>query len=267
MKARDVFRRGRTRLQAADCARLATKSGKVTSYRLPVLGTNLPSPKVLVVHGWGSRSEYLVDLACGLQERGAEVVMLDLPGHGASSGRVLELRKAAEAIGVAEAHHGPFTAVVGHSFGGAAVTMAAGGIFGGIPQLKTRRLVVIGSPSNMSEVFNGFARAVGLGPASVHAMNKRVLRLAGIPVEALDSVAVSRRIDPELLVVHAEDDKEVPVAHAERFIGLSPKVQHVWANGHGHRRIVSAPEVISAIADFVGLSQEMDLPAAKVHRL
>ena len=266
-KAETVFHRGRRRLETAHCAMLATKDGRVTSYRFPADAGKAAAPRVLVVHGWGSRSEYLTDLAIGLHERGADVVMLDLPGHGASSGRVLELRKAAEAIGVAERHYGSFDAVIGHSFGGAAVVMAAGAVFDGVPRLTARRLVVIGAPSHMGDVFGGFAKMIGLGPQALEAMNRRVFRLAGVPVDALDSVAVSQRIDPDLLVVHAEDDKEVPMAHAQRFAGVSAKVQHIWANGHGHRRIVSAPEVISAVGDFVGLSDPMSQPAARAHRL
>ena len=77
------------------------------------------------------------------------------------------------------------------------------------------------------------------------------MELVGAQVEDLDGVSVARRIDRPLLVVHAEDDKEVNVGHAQRYIGVSPHVQHLWANGHGHRRIASAPEVIAAVASFL----------------
>lgn len=103
----------------------------------------------------------------------------------------------------------------------------------------------------MGEVFNGFASMVGLGRGSVGAMRNRAMDLVGAQVEDLDGVTVARRIDRPLLVVHAEDDKEVNVGHAQRYIGVSPHVRHLWANGHGHRRIVSAPEVISAVASFL----------------
>ncbi len=249
-KARQVFMVGRNRLRQATLVRLALSRGMAAAHHLPAEG-EADRRRILVVHGWGSRAEYLSDLAWGLRQTGADVIVLDLPGHGASSGRRLDLKIAAEAIVAAERHFGRFDGVVGHSFGGAAVMMAAGGVFSDLQTLKAGRIALIGSPSSMGEVFNGFATMVGLGRSSVGAMRSRAVEIAGARVEELDGVSVARRIDRPLLVVHAEDDKEVNVGHAQRYIGVSPHVRHLWANGHGHRRIVSAPEVIAAVASFL----------------
>lgn len=252
-KAKHVFRQGAERLRHANTVRLALSRGMVAAHDLkPAARSGAHAEaRILVVHGWGSRAEYLTELAAGLQSAGADVVLLDLPGHGASSGRRLDLKIAAEAIVAAERHFGPFDGVVGHSFGGASVMMAAGGVFCDLPKLQCPRIALIGAPSSISEVFNGFAGAIGLGRASLAAMRARVQMLSGLSVEELDCVAVARRLDLPLLVVHAEDDKEVNVNHAQRYIGVSPHIRHLWANGHGHRRIVSAPEVIRAVGDFL----------------
>jgi pimeloyl-ACP methyl ester carboxylesterase len=251
VKAKQVFSVGRERLREATTVRLALARGMAAAHHLSAVSGEGRTLRFLVVHGWGSRAEYLTDLALGLHRTGAEVVILDLPGHGASSGRRLDLRIAAEAIVAAQRHFGGFDGVVGHSFGGAAVMMAAGGVFPELQHLNAGRLVLIGSPSSMGEVFNGFASMVGLGRGSVEAMRGRAMALVGAAVEDLDGVTVARRIDRPLLVVHAEDDKEVNVGHAQRYIGVSKHVRHLWANGHGHRRIVSAPEVIDAVAGFL----------------
>ena len=50
-----------------------------------------------------------------------------------------------------------------------------------------------------------------------------------------------------ILVIHAEDDKEVAFSNAEALArGWGPHVRLMRANGSGHRRIVSAPEVTAA---------------------
>lgn len=250
-KATEVFLKGRNRLRQASTVRLALTRGMAAAHHLSSDPSTGETKRVLVVHGWGSRAEYLTDLALGIREAGAEVVVLDLPGHGASSGRRLDLKIAAEAIVAAERHFGHFDGVVGHSFGGAAVMMAAGRVFPDLRQFQPGRIALIGSPSSMGEVFQGFAAMVGLGHGSIGAMRGRAMELVGARVEDLDGVGVARRIDRPLLVVHAEDDKEVNVGHAQRYIGVSPHVRHLWANGHGHRRIVSAPEVIRAVASFL----------------
>ena len=231
--------------------RLALSRGMAAAHHLTAGSRGAETKRILVVHGWGSRAEYLTDLALGLGQTGAEVVVLDLPGHGASSGRRLDLKIASEAIIAAERHFGHFDGVVGHSFGGAAVMMAAGHVFRDLCEFQPGRIALIGAPSSMGEVFHGFAAMVGLGHGSIGAMRARALELVGARVEDLDAVGAARRIDRPLLVVHAEDDKEVNVGHAQRYIGVSPHVRHLWANGHGHRRIVSAPEVIQAVASFL----------------
>jgi pimeloyl-ACP methyl ester carboxylesterase len=59
-----------------------------------------------------------------------------------------------------------------------------------------------------------------------------------------------------MLVLHAEDDKEVPALHARRYAASGPNVTLEWANGFGHRRIVSAEPVIDRIVQFLAEDRE-----------
>ncbi len=248
-KARTVFAQGASRLSPAERVTLSTSSGFVTAYRLP--SAEKAPRRVLVVHGWGARAEYLMDIAEGLHAGGAEVTLLDLPGHGRSSGRLLDMRRAAEAIAAAQAQFGPFDGAVGHSFGGASLMTAAGGIFGCVPPFETGRFVLIGAPSRITDVMREFADHVGLSPVVRARLAEYSQAVTGASPEAYDAVPIARRIDRPILVIHAEDDKEVRADHARRYFGVSDKIRHFWANGYGHRRIVSAPEVIAATTRFV----------------
>lgn len=248
-KAKLAFSEGARKLAQAEKLKLGRQGFKVGVQRIG--SPNCQAPRVLVVHGWGARAEYLADLAMGLREAGAEVFVLDLPGHGRSFGRRLDMRMAAEAMAIVQERFGPFDAAVGHSFGGAALMAAAGGSFPGIPVVTAKRLAVIGSPSRIEDVFTGFVKMVGLTPATGRALVARTERRVGCPVQALDGVPIALRLRKPLLVVHAEDDKEVSAEQARRYQGLADHIHHHWANGHGHRRIVSAPGVIAAVSDFL----------------
>ncbi|WP_369523799.1 alpha/beta fold hydrolase [Sinorhizobium meliloti] len=130
-------------------------------------------PRVLVAHGWGSRSDYLATLIDGLLSSGAEVVALDLPGHGASPGRTLTMPQAVRAIDAAWRHFDGFDVGIGHSFGGASLACAAGAVLCDVPARVPGKLVLIGAPSEMTWLFKGLrpdggARAEGAGSFRGH---------------------------------------------------------------------------------------------------
>lgn len=248
-KQKRVYSEGRTLLAEARQTRLSTPTGTVTTHHFVVPGTS--ASRVLIVHGWGSQAAYLARMAKGLADAGLEVVVLDLPGHGLSSGRRLDIRRAVEAIAAADrAYHG-FDAIVGHSFGGAASLIAVSGLLSAVSRVGTSRLVLIGAPSRLDFIFRGFADTVGLSNAALGRLEIQAERRTGVHPAQFDGPALALKADIPVLVVHAEDDKEVAAENARRYEGLSRKIDLLWANGLGHRRIVSDDTVIAAIADYL----------------
>ncbi|MCC2610018.1 alpha/beta hydrolase [Neorhizobium petrolearium] len=248
-KAQAAEAEGRKRLEAAERMPFPVGKSTVMAYRFNGSGRT-GRPRYLVVHGWGSNAAYISALPAGLAETGAEVVVLDLPGHGRSSGRSLNMRQAVDAVVEAERHFGRFDAAIGHSFGGAALMLAAGGVMRGAGAINPSKLVVIGSPSHIHWLFDEFSRMIGLTPRVKKQLIVRAEQVAGASLEDFDTVAAAARGRTPLLVVHAEEDKEVAADHARRFDGLATARLH-WANGLGHRRIVSDRGVIETIASFL----------------
>ena len=248
-KARQVHAQGRQRLAAAKTMPFRAGKARVMAYLFAGLHREA-SKRFLVVHGWGSSAAYISSLAGGLASTGAEVVVLDLPGHGHSSGRRLNIRMAVEAIVEAERRFGPFDGAVGHSFGGASLVLAAGGIMPDAGQFNPGRLAVIGAPSRIEWLFDGFSDVVGLSESMRRNLVRHAETVAGAALSEFDGVPIAQRLCKPLLVVHAEDDKEVDAEHARRYATV-PSARIHWANGHGHRRIISAPEVIGVVAAFL----------------
>ena len=117
-----------------------------------------------------------------LTEHGWEVVGLDLPGHGGSSGRRLNLKLGVEAAQAASDWLGPFDLIIGHSFGGAVGVNAVTGGIKGIAPLPAAKLVTISAPNSMPALFAGVGRHFGLGARAQAAMEGRIHRLAGRPL-------------------------------------------------------------------------------------
>lgn len=207
--------------------------------------------RVLLVHGWGSQIAYLAPMVEGLLAEGAEVMAMDWPGHGASPGRFLTMQVAVRAVDAAFRTLGPFDAAIGHSFGGAALSCAAGGVLPELPARVAPRMVLIGAPSEMTWLFAEFGQMMQLSPPVQTRFEGVVEELTGRPVGDFDASLMLGALDVPILVIHAEDDKEVSAMHARRYAAAGQNIRLSWANGFGHRRIVAAPEVIATINGFL----------------
>jgi pimeloyl-ACP methyl ester carboxylesterase len=206
---------------------------------------------VLVLHGWRSRTEYMKALIEAYRDAGFRVMSLDLPGHGGSAGRRLNLATAVRAAHAAGEWFGPFEAIVGHSFGGSVAVNAVAGSIVGIPPLAASRLVLIAAPSSMPELFRDFGRYLNLGPRTQSALADEVHRVAGRPLDEFVGTRQLAEMPVPTLVVHAPDDREVPAGHAELFAQAGDHVRLRWAPGLGHRRILSDPAIVEDALGFV----------------
>jgi pimeloyl-ACP methyl ester carboxylesterase len=208
-------------------------------------------PTVLVLHGWRSRAAHMSGYIAGLVQGGFRVIALDLPGHGESSGRRLNMANAVASVHAADQWFGPFSAMVGHSFGGAVAANAIVGSVKDIPPVAAGRLVTVSAPSSMPAIFREFGQFLRLGTRTQTALAARVLKITGRPLEEF---VIARQLAEHplpALVIHAPDDKEVPASEAESMAKAGPHVTLYWAPGLGHRRILSDCGVTGRIVEFL----------------
>jgi len=241
---------------------LTARSGKVTAFEFrPPAGT-LRMGTALVIHGWNSRTEHMKTVIEAFCEAGYKVVAIDLPGHGQSAGRRLNMALAVDALRAAAEWLGPFSAVIGHSFGGAVAVNAAVGSVEGIAPLATDRLVLISAPSSMPAIFEDFGRFLNLGPRSQMAIAAQVKRIAGHPLESYVGAEQLRVMKIPTLVIHAPDDREISPDNAKAFAAAGSHVRLFWARGLGHRRILADPVVAQEAVRFVAGVREPALELA-----
>lgn len=108
-------------------------------------------PTVLLVHGWQGRRSQLVKIAIDLADKGYRVVTFDGPAHGSSAKKRTTLVEFSEAVESAAKRFGPLHAIVGHSFGAAAVGIAMR------KGVQAERAVLISCPFSLRHVVSGFA--------------------------------------------------------------------------------------------------------------
>ncbi len=201
-------------------------------------------PRVLLVHGWEGRGTQLVELVAPLVARGFRVVTFDMPGHGDSPGTISSFFHFARSIARVVEAFGPFHAIVAHSMGGAS---AAWALRSGP---RPGRLVMIAPPADIRDFTGGASIALGLSEAATLELEARLGRRFGIPLTQVQAVLVAPHMTTPLLVVHDENDREVPIGSGEAVAGAWPGAELVRTRGLGHRRILRDPSVIERVTRF-----------------
>ena len=202
-------------------------------------------PPVLLVHGWGSRGGRLASYVPALLDRGYSVVTFDAPGHGASSGRLSSAPQFVKAIEAVSARFGPFAAVIAHSMGGCAVSLAMR------DGVRAGRAVFIAPSANPGAFTTLFAQTLGLPEEVMNRMRRRFERQFGYGWEEFDVTRFVDRFQTPLLVFHDQDDREVPWSDGAAIARAWPGARLITTHGLGHKRIVEDPEVVAKVLDFL----------------
>ncbi len=201
--------------------------------------------KVLLVHGWESRASHMSGLVQPLLDSGYEVVALDAPKHGQSGGKKANVLAFAEAIVAADLELGPFVGAVGHSMGGAALTVAMElGAY--IP-----KCVLVSSPSSILDVLKGFAGFMGMQGRAQAAFIHHIETEVGVPAKELNMGRILAEQTAETLLIHSDDDREIPVASVEVIAKQAPRVQTLITSNLGHRKIIKDSNVAKTIEQFM----------------
>ncbi len=217
----------------------------ILSGGLHALAWGEDGPLVLAQHGWRGRPTQFLRIAAALAPMGYRVVALDAPGHGVSAGRRLSTRILADLLRAAADELGGAHAVIGHSFGGAAAGVAVD------EGLAAKRLVLIGSPTRVSDMMTRLGVELGLPAGSRAALARLFEAHARRPLGELDLVALGENVAARALVIHDEDDDVVSVSQARDLERAWPSAQRLYTRGLGHRELLAAPQVVEAIRAFV----------------
>ena len=90
-------------------------------------------------------------------------------------------------------------------------------------------------------------------------MADQIERVAGRPLEAFIGARQLAETGIPALVIHAPDDKEVPVREARAYGAAGENVRLFLADGLGHRRILADKQILSRVASFALGDQRLAL--------
>jgi pimeloyl-ACP methyl ester carboxylesterase len=178
-------------------------------------------------------------------QNGFRVVLFDAPAHGASMGRLASLPQFARALRDVGDTLGPVHGLVGHSLGGAAVSLAMR------HGLATRRAVLLAPPADVFLFTHAFAEHLRLPPQVRRVMRENLESRLQIRLEELHVPTLARSMTTPALIVHDVDDPDVPYGHGAEIARAWPAAELVTTRGLGHRSILRDPEVVRRTIEFL----------------
>ncbi len=226
---------------------LETSTGTLAAYEwFPPNGGS--GETALLVHGWGGSAVAFEKMAPVLAQAGWNVIAIDLPSHGLTSGRSSNLIQMSEAVQTALWRFRP-TAVVAHSFGAPATVLA-------LERGPAVSRLVLLAPGEDLEIFaRTFVRRAGFSEAMGDALLKRTEALVGIPPNNLRLRHHPPHPETSVLVVHDPQDDDVPFTAARTLASTWPKVEVLAALGIGHHGLPRNAQVIEATARYLEMGQ------------
>jgi pimeloyl-ACP methyl ester carboxylesterase len=212
-------------------------------------------PIALLVHGWGGLASDMTAIAEALLEGGRRVLAFDMPGHGRSPGRRTSLVEWVRALGAIERWAGGIDAVVGHSFGTAALALALE------EQMQARRAVLLAPSPGPMDALDQARRFMGLPEARVPGMIARLRAVVGHDMPHFEPARAARSIRVPALILHDPADSEVPFEAVERLADAWRGSRLELLTGVGHYRILRDPAVAARAGGFV--ADESEQPEAR----
>ena len=201
--------------------------------------------KILLVHGWSGRGTQLVKFADAFVDKGYTTISFDAPAHGKSPGNSTIMTEFIASIIEIDKKFGPFEAAVGHSLGGMALLNAIK------KGLKINRLTIIGSGDKVKDILDDFVSKLELKSEFSSHLQDYFEKKYNEPMENYSGHSAAKTIDIPVLVIHDENDYEVPV-EASININANLKNGELLITQHlGHRKILGNPFVIDKTVEFI----------------
>ena len=207
-----------------------------------MLNEGKPRGGVVVLHGAGSRKENHRDFAARCAAAGLAAIVFDQRGHGASEG-ALDGRALDDVAAMAS--------LLPLGAGGRVPLFLRGSSMGGFVALAAAARsgaagVVAICPAGRDQLLAGLLERRSDFRADHGALEPLIA--------AQDIDAAARALGPRLLLVHAEGDASVPIAHSRRLHAAAPGSRLIAVPGGDHQSAQHDPSLqAEAVAFLVGL--------------
>jgi len=206
------------------------------------------APQVLLVHGWSTTARSMSHFTDSLLKQGYSVVSYDAPGHGQSQKKFADLATWADAVQTILQEIGPVEAIIAHSFGAAAVTVASKLGF------QTKKLVFIAPIHDIASVADRFALHFGIRTQIIQDMRHYTWQTNREHFEKYGKnwqEIVQSNFRVPTLLFHDKEDNEIGIEHSKEILKMWPWTKLIPTEGLGHRTILDDEGVVNNLVNFL----------------
>lgn len=204
--------------------------------------------KILLVHGWSGRGTQLVKIADALLENGYSTISFDAPAHGKSPGKQTIMLDFIACILELEKVYGVFHAGIGHSLGGISLLNAARLGF------KPNQMITIGAADKIEDIIKDFTSKLKLSDGYVQRLKHFFEKKYSQPLNDYSAFLSAAEISIPVLLVHDNDDAEVPVYCAHHIYKYLKNGSLFITDQLGHKKILGSDLVIKEIISFLTIT-------------
>lgn len=184
---------------------------------------------VLLIHGWESNSNRWQGMIQYLKKKKYNIVSLDAPGQGMSSGKEFNAVLYAEFVNEVALKFKP-TFLVGHSLGGMTMFFAQSKYQ--FPFVK--KIVGLGSPNKFHRITKNYKQMLSLNNRTYNEYLKTFVDKFNIDTTYFNSETFIENIQQPVLIIHDKQDAIVPYNDAVQIVTKNPKVQFITTENLGH---------------------------------
>jgi len=188
------------------------------------------SETILCVHGWQSNSFRWKKFIESFDHARYTVLAIDAPGHGASSGRILNVPMYARLIAqIMEETEIDF--ILGHSMG----CFSALHAMHDETAKRPKAAVLLAAAASAEEFVGFFKEIVGLSNRAERELRIFFKSYVGHEVSYFETNRYAPSMEFPALIIHDRGDLEIPVKYAQRLHEAWPQSELVLTDGLGHR--------------------------------
>ncbi|WP_121667654.1 alpha/beta hydrolase [Mesonia aquimarina] len=184
---------------------------------------------VLLVHGWESNSYRWKSLIEKLQAEEFNIIAFDAPAHGHSEGTYIHVPLYSACINTMLKEFQP-DFIVGHSIGAMTTVFNQHKK----PEKTLEKLVLLGPPSELTEIMNDFQKILKLKPRVMKDLENHFHTTLGYKFKEFSIAGFAEKLSQKGLIIHDKYDKIAPV-QASRAIHENWRESNlIETEGAGH---------------------------------